>query len=220
MPGLSAPDIDLPLEKPEIEEASPTATTHRAEITAAVDLKPGTYKLTARVTSNHPRPLNSFWMTGQRPIEVTVSSWLPPPTIAARGDYLAESAERISVRRTRSHRAGITRGEFDGDVAISFDPLPAGVTVPDIVIPAGQTQAMAELIAEGSTKTGLHKFTATARPVHPGAAPVATEAQLEVLGSPEVAGGCRVRARLHREHEEGGCGDRREPCEVPQQANW
>ena len=116
-------------------------------------------------------------------VEVSVLPLPPPPPRLA----VSVSPKVQAYQRGKNTFAVRTvRGDFDGEVTVSFSSLPTGVTIPDVTIPAGQSEATAELTAEGSTKTGPHKLIATARTAFPGVAPANTETQLEVLGSPKL----------------------------------
>lgn len=179
--GLSAPELTLPPAEA-VEDGEPAATEviKHVEIAASPDLKPGVYKLAVTYFANTGR---SFIETlTPRIVEVTVLPLPPPPPRLA----VSVSPKVQAYQRGKNTFAvRVARGEFDADVVVSFDGLPAGVTAPEVVIPGGKSGAVAEVTAEGSTKTGLHPFTATAR-AKQGGAFAAAEASLEVLGSPKL----------------------------------
>jgi hypothetical protein len=153
-------------------------TTAQVQIAAALNAKPGVYKLAVIATAA------SDDSSQTASLEITVLPLPPPPSRLA----VSISPKVQAYQRGKNTFAvRIARGEFDGDVAVTFDGLPAGVTIPEVVIPAGRAEATAELTAEGSTKTGPHTITATARAAGKESVAAVTEAALEVLGSPKLS---------------------------------
>jgi Mg-chelatase subunit ChlD/predicted lipid-binding transport protein (Tim44 family) len=153
-------------------------TSAEVEFSAANSVKPGTHALIVTATTLE------HIVTATTTAEVTVlATPAPPPRLAVN----VSARVQVHQRGMNTFAVRIARGEFDGDVTVSFQ-TPEGVTVPAVTIAAGKTEATAELLAEGA-KPGVFPFTVSAR-----AAPTSTVISAETRGEVEVFASPRLPA--------------------------
>ena len=168
--GLSAADVIVPA----------GATGGQATVLVPPTVKPGTYGLTANATAL----ADGLTLSASAAIEVTVHA-LPVglPRLAVGVSPKVQAYQR--GKNTFAVR--VARGNADEAVTVEFSGLPPGVAAPPITIPAGQTEATAELAVDGTAKPGTHSIAATARVVS-GGVTVESRAELsaEVLATPRV----------------------------------
>ena len=163
--GLSAAEITIPA----------GGGAGQMEVTAAPDAKPGTYTLTAAAVST----TDTHTLRARTPVAVTV---LPPPAPSPRVGVSVSPKVSAYQRGKNTLAVRVARAEFDEPVAVTFDGLPDGVTVPAVTVPAGKTEATAELTVGAGAKLGQTKLTATAKVAPKGVAiSAAAEATVEVL---------------------------------------
>jgi Mg-chelatase subunit ChlD len=79
----------------------------------------------------------------------------PAPQLAAG----ASSSLKIYPGTKNTFVVRIARERFDSPVAIKFGNVPAGVSIPDLTIPAGGTQADAAVTADATAPIGMTKVT-------------------------------------------------------------
>jgi Mg-chelatase subunit ChlD len=161
-PGLTVAEVTLPAGQ----------NGAQAEVVAAPEAKPETYALTASavaVTDTHT-------LRARTPVAVTVAALPPPPprlalTMSPKIPVYQGGRNEFAVR--------VARAGFDGPVAVTFDGLPDGVTIPPVAVPVGKAEAVAAVGAAAGAKLGtaVIRATATAAPTLSAVA----EASVEVL---------------------------------------
>ena len=70
---------------------------------------------------------------------------------------------RLAAGRSVPVPIEVTRGGFNGPVSIHFEGLPAGISLPDLTIPAGRNQAEARAVARPDAAVGQVPVTLLAR---------------------------------------------------------
>src|SRR5207302_524375 len=72
----------------------------------------------------------------------------------------------------------VARADFDDPITVAFEDLPDGLKIPAITVPAGKTEATAELTVDAAAKVGELKVTVKAQAAPKG---VATTASSEIV---------------------------------------
>ncbi len=166
VPGIIATEVTIPAND----------MIGLAEIAVAATAKPGVYALNATA--------NGQTLSASATMEVTVVA-LPPP-----GPRMAVSVSpkvQAYPRGKNTFAVRVTRGDFDDEVTVAFDGLPTGVTVLPVTIPAGKSEATAELTADATAPPGMHTITVTARSAPKGvAASAVSETGFTVLSRPKL----------------------------------
>ncbi len=170
VPGPGAAEVTVPAGE----------TNGQAQVAVAATAKPGVYTLTATATAT----ADGRALSASATVEVTVVA--PPPP----GPRMAVSVSPTVQTYQRGKNAftvGVARDDFDDEVVVTFDRLPAGVTVPPVTISKGKSEATAELTADASATPGEYAIAVTARSVPKGvAASAAAETIVTVRSGPKV----------------------------------
>jgi hypothetical protein len=167
-PGLSETEGTIPAGE----------TAGAIEIVAPEGGKPGTRGvfLTARAGSGEVSATATLKLT-------VVAVPAAPPRLAV------TVSPKVPVYQRGKNRfaVSVARGDFDGDVAVSFGGLPAGVVAPAVTVPEGKAEAIAEVFAAGDARPGTHAVSVGARAM-PGGVAAAAEARatVEVLPAPKT----------------------------------
>ncbi|MBN9119590.1 MAG: VWA domain-containing protein, partial [Planctomycetes bacterium] len=159
--GLTAAEISIPA----------TETIGKAEVVVPPDVKAGGHALAVVATA----AVNDHTIRASTAVRVTVPALPPPP---ARMAVSTSPKVQVYQKGKNTFTVRVTRADFDDPVTVAFEDLPDGVKVPAVTVPAGKTEATAELTADAAAKLGAAKVTVTARAVPKG---VATSATAEVV---------------------------------------
>jgi hypothetical protein len=150
-------------------------TDAQATVQTTADVAPGEYKVKLSAEADG---VDSA--TGE--FTVTVLPAPPPPP----GLAVAIPANLTLYKRgTSKFTASIARRAYDGEIALSVDPLPAGVTFAPKTVPKDATEVEVTLTATPDAALGAAKLTVTASATEPALKETATT-QL-VVQAPPVA---------------------------------
>ena len=163
--GLSVAEISIAAD----------ATSGQAEIVVPIEAKPGSYALIVTASA----PVGDRTIRATTSVRVTVPALPPPPLRIA----VSTSPKVQAYQKGKNTFAvRVARAEFDDPITVTFDNVPDGLKIPAIIVPAGRTEATAELTADAAAKLGSAKVTVTARAAPKGVAmSAATEIVAEVL---------------------------------------
>ena len=143
--GMSIPSVTL----------GAGQTTTQATVTTTQATSPGEYKLS--LTADADADNKPITATGEFKVVVTATPAPPPALAVAVPPNLA-----VYKKGTGKFTVSVARRSFNGSVAVTVAPLPAGVTAAPATIPADATDTEVTLTATDAAALGSAKLTVSA----------------------------------------------------------